>query len=53
MDQQIRKRVIDDYASSKKTWPLNGPTFKHFKTEEEKQQHQLQVAEAQKKGAPF
>lgn len=53
MDEQIKKRATDDYAKSKQTWPLNGPTFKHFKTEEEKQQHQQQVAEAQKQGASF
>lgn len=53
MDEQIKKRATDDYAKSKQTWPLNGPTFKHFKTEEEKKQHKQQVAEAQKQGAPF
>lgn len=53
MDEQVNKRVLDDYAKSKQTWPLNGPTFKHFKTEEEKQQHKQQVSEAQQSGSPF
>lgn len=53
MDTDIRKRAKEDYKQSKQTWPLNGPTFKHFKTEEEKKQHQQQVAESKKQGAPF
>lgn len=53
LDTDIKQRVTEDYAKSKQTWPLNGPTFKHFKTEEEKQQHQQQVAETQQGGAPF
>lgn len=53
MDTEIRRRTKEDYEKSKQTWPLNGPTFKHFKTEEEKQRHLQQVDEAQKQGAPF
>lgn len=53
MDKQIKQRALDDYAKSRQTWPLNGPTFKHFKSEEEKKQHQQQVAEAQQSGSPF
>ncbi len=53
MDANIKQRARDDYAKSKQVWPFNGPTFQHFKSPAELEQHKKEVAEAQRNGAPF
>lgn len=44
------KQLWAEYLAS--AAPLSG-RFQHFKTEAERQQHQREVEEAQKNGAPF